>query len=803
MRQAAINCLGLITRPNVYGQFPVGAMATAQNCCFRAPGIVEGFSATSAALSALAPATYSIKKIWAGGWADGANLLSAARFPSVFVNVWVMRRGTTAIAGLSTVPTFAVGYCNGVFSRDRWLLADTRNPVVLDTVSDTTLRFAGFEAPRQLALSSVTAVAAAALPTAKVCAWRCHFKRVVDSGYTITGAVSNAFSYSNTSGSTIDVTLQVGWPANSIQVAGDTVELYRTLRQDTGTDPGTDCLLSVSYTLTASDITNKFCLIRDSTIDDALGAALYTNSDQEGLAQSKQIPPTSTDIASFKGYTFYVATEVASSIYVRIPGLWGSLTSAADVKFGIGTRTKTGCTTSNTSPTALVPDTSGLDVGQTVQHADFAAGTAILSIVTNTSVTFDANATGTSVAATMYFFDRLEITGQVAVASSPLNTINSLLSSNHTLVTVDQTLATGTSGSSVLQGAQMRLSVPYALNGSPTIRGTNPQNYSPAIPALAATVQTGTTDPRTNRLIVSELDQPEACPEGNEVLIGHGTVYRLIATRDALWVFASDGLWRLSGEGGDWRVDPVDPTLILAAPQAVDVLGEIIYCYTNRGIVAVSDQGIQEITSQIVDDLMPGASYSADFETFIQCDQNKKEVWVVFRSGGVSTSYVFNTDTRQWSTFSDGNYLSAAAYSPSSFALVYGCNEASTPNINKFLHTTARTGSQILQFQPLTGDGDPATLKQFIDMTQIFTDLTSTESITPYWDGTAKTANSLKFVNNGSSLASEARVSFGTPRNNAVNVSLRPGISFSITTQPWIMRGFSIRWRPAAEESLR
>ena len=798
MRQTVVNALGLLTRANQYGQFPPGALSQSVNCCFRAQGITEPFPNTEVTLSNVTTTGYSIKRIFSDGWSEGANLLSVA-YKAVD---WKITRGTTAItAPFASMPSFNVGYCNGAFARDRWFLSDNRNPVVLDSVSDTTIRFAGMQAPQGLEKSSTTTVAAQALPTAKVQAWRCYFQRVSGS-YTITGAVSNQFSWTNTTGSTVDVTLRVKWPNQGMVLENDTIEVYRTLLQDSGTAPGDDEFLSISYRITATDAANRFADIRDSTIDSALGASLYTNSDQEGLTKSKAVPPTASDIASFKGYSFHVATQTANSLSVRVPGLWGSLTSAAEILTGIGTRTYTGCTISIGSPTFLTASTAGISVGQRVSHAQFAVGTTVLSFVANTSVTCSANAAGNAAAATVFTIDRLEISGDVCVASSILNTLNSLTGT--TLVSVDQCLANSSAGTSNLQGANIRVYQPYAQYDAVTIRGTNGANYSPPIPELAATVQTGTSDPRTNRLIYSELDQPEACPEVNEILIGRGVIYRIIPTRDALFVFASDGLWRLSGEDeNSWRVDPVNTTLILAAPQAVTVFQETVFAYTNRGVVAISDSGIRELTNGIVEDLIPGASYTDTWDQFMMADQAQNEIWICFRSGGASTQYLFNTDTQTWTEFDNSLYFSALAFDPSLVSLVIA-SEGGQPDIYKFVQTAVKTTGCILQFQPITADGDPVSLKQFIDLTAMFAKLVSpgADLVYPYWDGTVGGSNPLIYTNYGTGNAAESRVTFGVPRNNAVSVVLRPGLSFDFT-DAWRLNGFSVRWMNASEESLR
>ena len=825
-RQAVIAPLGIITRPNQYGQYPPGACSALGNVVFRAPGIAEPIPAVEDILNAYTSATGKVaRKLWPSSPTfDAANkILSATQ--TVSGGAWQLWINSQALVLPSSVAiNFADAYANGSYVRDRWILSDSRNPIVVDSTDATTVRWAGLRMPNSISLSSVTATDASALTNGHI-VYRAHFQRKIataaGASYVITGAVSNSFDWTSLGGGTYDAILKIAWDDASMLIAGDTIELYKTLKQATGTDAGDDEFFALSYTLTATDISNSYALVRDFVPESGLGASLYTNTDQLGIAKSYQIPPPARDICTFKGYTFYSAYKVANHISLRIPNQWGDLSGSAQLKYGIGTRVVT-CGVTATSPTCTIGDTSGIAVGQRVTASAFAAPAYVVSIVTNTSFTVDKNSGETNAAKSVTLTDRIEINGTRYDMGYPSTLPTQAASASGLEIRLDQ--SSGEVAPAVYisaLGVGLRISMPLVINGALTVRATNGANYSPPLNEFAGATIAGTYDARGNRLIYSELDQPEACPEGNELLIGSGDVYRIIATRDAMWVFASDGLWRVSGENENWRVDPIDSTLKLATPNSVDVMRDVIYAYTNRGAVAITDNGIENLTQGIVDNLIAGAEFAVTWTTFLCCDQFRSEVWLM--NGGTETSartpYFFNTVTRAWSKYVPygGTPITSFGYNSRRTSLIYGAGGFvgyTNPgaDIVTFTLTTAKLTDSFMRFQPLLGDGEPTTLKQFIDATVIFgnTEAALPLSLYAYWDEAAPdtTARTTRAGNSvaASDLSSETRITFGVPRNQAVAVALRFGFnmgSFSGNDQAWQLRGVSLRFELVAEESLR
>ena len=828
-RQAIIAPLGIITRPNQYGQYPPGACSDSLNVCYRAPGIAEGFNEVSDLITSAGGSQNNvIRKIFPGQAQYDAVGATSVMYALQDTNTggWDLMINTTQLTAPRSGAEPAFGYsCQGSYVRNRWILSDVSNPLVVDSVASTATRWAGLAAPRVISFGGYsTAAAASVFANNYGASYRAHFERTVTySGaapYVITGAVSPATTWDNTSGVTADPNMVVYWPDDHGIVAGTVVKLYRTPTQPVGTDPGDTFYLVAQATLAAGDITAGYVTISDHAPDSALGAELYTNPYQKGLAKSYQIPPGCRDIVTFKGSTFYGAIQLGAALQSTVPGASGTLTTVADRTYGIGRRTDVGTTGIGTKVIAMA-STLGIVPGQLLTCADFPAPTYVVSVVTNVSVTVDQNATATTGGVTVTFDDRIAIGSaaaeQVLVCSQPMRVLDTPSKVCGILITPDRALK---DAAAPQYGVSMRFTAPHQISGIPYLRATNGQNYYPVLPALTGTPTIPDWDYKYNLLIYSETDQPEACPEGNELLIGSGTHYRYVTTRDAMWVFASDGLWRVSGEMDNWRVDLVDGTLKLSAVNAVDVMRDVIYAYTNRGIVAISDaRGIEELTTGIIDDVIAPMEWSTaatTFLTFLTCDLAHNEVWVTFGADEsvIRSSYVFNTVTRAWTRFSNAGIFTATGYSQKLGALLYGSGGYASgsnpyPDLVKFLNTTARTNidGPMIAFQPIYGT-DPAGLQQWIDVTAIFGNVGSGNLIYVYpaWDGTQYSAQEAtgKPGSATSGLSSELRVTFGVPRNQAVAPLLRCGWRIiSGESQAWQFRGLSVRYEPIAEESLR
>jgi hypothetical protein len=843
-RQSIIAPIGLITQPSEYGQYKRGALKIAKNVCMRSPGIIGslpalqtqdgtfGASTTDRVIRAMHSGPEMTKLLqYRQNSAATLGSLQWTSFSSLFTAVTPPTSWTSlATAGCARMARMRErNFFTSYGARDT-STTNYRGVLVADSEGAATMRSAGLEAPAAISLNT-TPVNAASLPGDTSAAWRVVFRRIQSDGYEIFSAPSMRIAMQNSS-SVANCIATINFSANSHLIAGDIAELYRTATVPSAfgagtsltTDPGDVMYLAVSQVITSTDIANKYMAIFDVTPDGALGAELYTNQGQEGAQAPNYPPPHSVDMAVFKGHMFYAAFETPAQATIAPLSAFGNLSTDFERLYGIGRRDLTGAVTSGSPTITGVSNMRGVVVGQLIESSAFAPDTYING-VTATTITASKNSGTTNGSHAFSTRDQWLITmlngsegtggdpqADAFVTNSPsfpfAFTWQSSSWTNVDSLGIPFDLLTH--GASIIARQADVYDKPF------TIRVTNGVNYAPPLPESNVTANTYSPQLKKNRFAWSKFQQPEHVPPLNFAFAGSGEIYRLIPTRDALWIFCSDGLHRLSGRGGDgafaWREDMADPNLILAARNAVCVLKETVWCYTNRGLVAISDDGgIQELSLGVIGEL-PGASFTDTWDTFMAADEAHAEVWLSFRSGtlgaGTTTTYVFNTLTKTFVTFDDSNEYSLSTYVPSLRSLLFARVTAGSPPGAPFLYyfnadnSSSRLGNAQVSYQPLYVS-DPFNLKQFVDVTCLFFGVNAAATLTPTFDvnGTGAVATTTTIAMRNST--GETLQTFGVPRRAAIAKSLRPGWQMSAVAAPWSFKGLSVRFTPGGDEVQR
>jgi hypothetical protein len=815
-REKIIKPLGLVTRPNKYGVYDAGGLSTCRNVCMRDKGVITSMPARQSYRANVLGAGFTIRRLFAGA----ASLLGIGDNAGTWQAEWITGAANTAITetpvGYASAPTFSVAKLHLAKARDRFFLTSDSSPLVLDSEGDTTTRAAGFPAP-SIIPNLGTVANAVAFSAGNIACWCAVWRRKQSDGYEVISEPSVAIRIFNDSGVTLDMTFQWKIGVNGYDViAGDYLDIYKTKQVATPSDPGLTFFLAQSHAVTAAEVAGGTVTVKDSTPDASLSEELYSNSGRPvpriigvGGSYVNTPPAVATDTWSYKGQTFYAISALASYFKFRIGTYWGALTTAAQRTTGIGTRTTNGTTAIGNNVITAVVDNTGVVIGQALVSAGVFPGGTVVTAVGAGTITVNQNATAAGVNAHT-FEDVWEINGIRYLAGNGLDLIGALGFSIAGGVTLqaDQSVYFGRllagpviDTAAVTNGITFILRAPRAYNGAVTLRVTNAQNYAPTLAEITATAQTGDTDPRANRLQWSKPQQPEAVPPQQELVYGAGTHYRGIPAGDGVWLFASDGLRKKSGEQDEYRVDDRDLKLILAGRNAVAALRDTVYAYTNRGFVAVgADGSVKEIGADLIGDLIPGAAYADTWDTFVACDEERREVWLSFRAGGSTTSYVYSEVSGTFVDVVDGEW-STLEYAQYLRSLVLGFVDA-TPDVYRFELDTSlvRMGSAQLQFQPLTG-GNENTLKQWQALDFIFEGVSAAPlSITPYFDGVAGA------VPVASPIATlESRTVVGVPRSAAVANVLRPGFTLASggTNNKWSFRGLSARYERLSEEAGR
>jgi hypothetical protein len=114
---------------------------------------------------------------------------------------------------------------------------------------------------------------------------------------------------------------------------------------------------------------------------------------------------------------------------------------------------------------------------------------------------------------------------------------------------------------------------------------------------------TSDNEKKPNRVYFSKFQQYESVPIVNFLDIGaqDEPILRILALRDSLMVFKTDGLFRIGGEnalsGFGWFL--FDKNTTIYAPDTAVQLNNQIMALGEEGVVAVSDTGSQVISRPI------------------------------------------------------------------------------------------------------------------------------------------------------------------------------------------------------------
>jgi hypothetical protein len=160
-----------------------------------------------------------------------------------------------------------------------------------------------------------------------------------------------------------------------------------------------------------------------------------------------------------------------------------------------------------------------------------------------------------------------------------------------------------------------------------------------------------------NRIYFSKTNQPEAVPLVNYVDVGpkDEPIQRIVALRDNLFVFKTDGVYILSGSSAsNFSIRLLDNSTSLTAPDSAAVLNNQIYCLSTQGVVSVSDTGVSIISRDIENLILNVANNKFSYQTTsfgVTYESDRAYIiWLPsLRTDTVATQcYRYNTFERTW-----------------------------------------------------------------------------------------------------------------------------------------------------------
>jgi hypothetical protein len=406
-----------------------------------------------------------------------------------------------------------------------------------------------------------------------------------------------------TNGSSGDRKIDIRLYVPDTVILGYFYQAYRSIQVGTGIEPSDDLQLVYEGNVVQADLNAGYVDFIDITSDDLRGAFLYTSPTQEGILQSNDEPPFAVDICTYKNMTFYANTKGKQNFFLTLISATG------------------------TAPSLVNGDTI------TINGIVYTAST---SAETPASAIFKLTTSGTA-------------SSNIADTARSLVKVINLYQS-----TISAYYISGFGdlpGKIFIQANDYSTSEFYIISSRTTC-------WNPVL-SSSGTSNASTNDENPNRVYFSKVQQPEAVPLLNYVEAGSrgNEILRIIPLRDSVFIIKEDGIYRIIGEDpSSLRVSLFDNTVALLSIESAVEINNQIYCYTDQGITAISDNGVQVLSRPIEDQIQQkeiisnffttsfGVSYEVDRKYIFYCKALETDSYP-------TEAYVYNFFTNAWTKY--------------------------------------------------------------------------------------------------------------------------------------------------------
>lgn len=453
----------------------------------------------------------------------------------------------------------------------------------------------------------------------------------------------------------------------------DYVRLYRSKQVATTVEPSEEMGLVWEALIKTGDITNGYVDVTDIATDALRGATGYFSPSQDGEAQANEPPPLANDIALFHGSMFFAATTGPHRFEMSLLGVGGATGLEAGTKLQCDKRVYTPVTGAPTTALTFKMETSGSGA-QNIRDTALALVAVINRDTANNSRAYYLS--GQNDLPGKILLERKALggaafypyTNKLRTCWSPLlNSITYGFGLSRTGTTVTAT-ADGGLTHNYLVGETVTLAVGDANfpAGDKVVVTTTSTTFtyteSGAATTLAdqdftsASLVGSSNDAAGNRLYWSRTDQHEAVPLLNYLNVGSSvySIKRIVALRDTLFVFKSDGIFKVTGDNGVFSVALFDPTVHLVSPDTAVALGNRVFGLATVGVVAVSETGVELVSGPINSTLLEllaknstnvlNTAFGVGYES-----ESTYELRVPSTSGSTpSQAFLYDTLTNSW-----------------------------------------------------------------------------------------------------------------------------------------------------------
>lgn len=334
-------------------------------------------------------------------------------------------------------------------------------------------------------------------------------------------------------------------------------QVYRTKSLLGNQDPGDEMYLCYERNPTNLEIANSLVQnVTDLTADEMLGAALYTNSTQEGNARANYRPPFCTDIANYKDHAIFGNTKDVQRFQINMVGTNVAMNGNSVIINGI---TFTGSTAAE-------------NIAGGVWFVETASTPAVNVDTTARSLVRVINGfPGNAKIYAYYVSEFSEVPGKIVIESRFLGD-----APWYTKVNV-----------AAIQ--------PYFAPQLPIVDNETFKSSDGAIP---------------NSLMSSKQSQPEHVPLIYKFYVGSRLeeIQRVLALRDSVLIIKDSSVYRLVGQTVDnFSISLLDNTVSIVSRDSATILNNSVFALTNQGFVSISDNGVQVMSRKIEYDVIADA----------------------------------------------------------------------------------------------------------------------------------------------------------------------------------------------------
>lgn len=611
-QQIQLDCKGLYTMPNSLSKVPAGSLLNAENVVVDYNGLLSVRRGIKQFGDALVGSNFEIfqeffykdsKLIWYGDATldDADPTRNNFAYDSDNLGTWINTSTSVPSPAYTLTDTYRYAQSNDN-------IYFTSNSGILKTDDPSHALYSAGGLPGLDGTATLVDVAGFMADNTEV-AYRMTWTFTDANKNADPGTPSTRVVIANTTGGTRNVQLVFTIPHGT--TTDYQYEIYRSLMSaSSSTEPSDELQLVITGNPTPTDLANGYFTVKDTVPESELGAALYTNSGQEGITQANNIPPLSNDMCFFFGYMIYGSCTTQQKFLLSLLSTESPLGLALGDTFTVTRDTDTFTLTAASSENVATGDFelfTGGDPGSDILFTKQSLIRVLNRFNQDLVYAYDASDGSTPSALPGDFYLQEQGIGGGAYY---------IFSSNTTA-------------------------------WSPTL--------DPVIPQLSA------SGGGKGMGFCSKFQEPEAVPLANTINVGNPNFewLRCLPLRNSVIVLKADGLFQLTGTTFPFTVTTLDTGTILTAPESPAVMNNQVFAYTNQGVVGITETGPGILSRPIENILQRISSYlyvqfpQKTFGTAYETD--RKYIMSTIAEGDdfqqATIQYVYDTITESWTTY--------------------------------------------------------------------------------------------------------------------------------------------------------